>query len=98
MTRFPGSSQRFARQLDEGLQIVNVEIGLPHAEENLLGDALPTQPDCGDVHFAGVFLHEPARQRGDAAAARHHLQHDVGGLDDLVAMGANARWHLFIVS
>lgn len=40
--------------------------------------------DRHDRHPVGVFVGKPSRQRGHAAPARHHLQHDVGRLDRLV--------------
>jgi hypothetical protein len=44
------------------------------------------QQECSST-LSCPFFDQPARQRRHAAAAGHHLQHDVGGLDRLVALG-----------
>ena len=72
------------------MQVGQAGIGFADAEENLLGNAVPAQFDHGEVQFAGVFLRQPARQGGHAAATGDHLQHDVGGFDRLVPSGRDA--------
>ena len=57
---------------------------------DLLGNAVWPQAQRYDVHLLCVLLHQPAGQGGDAAAAGHHLQHDVGVLDDLVTARVDA--------
>ena len=71
-------------------QVVHLRIPLPIAQVDLLGNAVRPQPQRHDVHLLRVLFHQPAGQGGDAAAAGHHLQHDVGVLDDLVTARVDA--------
>ena len=85
-----GGSCRLAGQFDEGPHVVNGGIRLACAQEDLLGNTARAQPHRHHVHPGRIFLDQPARQRGDTAAAGHHLHHDVGGFDGFVALGRHA--------
>lgn len=80
-----------ARQGQECAQVFYMGVRFADAEKYLFVDALRAQRHRENGKPAGVFFDNPARQGGDASAAGHHLEHDVGSLDQFVPLGSYSR-------